>query len=309
MCTYLLQMRELFRWEREIPLAVQPPREELSRWLAQRESMWNDLEDDGYGALPLGERSYDAFDAQALNRELAANGMVYGAGYGRFQRPHFFLAELEREEIREGIRVLVSGREFARDLAAAPAALQGGTIYVRSDALRRWLWEKVEFWHARKGEGALQRALAAWDLEAGGEAALERMLEAETETMILHELGETRASEILGPAWEEMLGAVTDRRAELLARAVRDHLADCLSTLPCLLERDAKASIHFYFSQMDGMRRELFPMLSSAYGEWSASAAGKPLREAIARGTVHWERAARQLLASPGRADAGAFAL
>lgn len=309
MCTYLLQMRELFRWEREMPLAVQPPREDLSHWLAQRESMWNDLEDDSYVELPLGKRSYDAFDAQALNRELAANGIVYGAGYGRFRRPHFFLAELERDEMREGIRVLVSGRELARDLAAAPAALQDGTIYVRRDALRRWLWEKVEFWHTRKGEGALQRALAAWNIQAGGEAALERMLEAETETMILHELGEKHASGILGPAWEEMLGTATDRRAELLARAVRDHLADCLSTLPCLLARDAKASIHFHVSQIDGMRRELFPTLSAAYAEWSASGAEEPLREAIARGAAHWERAARELLASPARADAGAFVL
>ena len=71
---------------------------------------------------------------------------------------------------------------------------------------------------------------------------------------------------MLGPAWEDMLGAAADRRAELLARAVRDHLADCLSTLPVLLERDARASIHFHFSQMDGMRRELFPALAAAYG-------------------------------------------
>lgn len=309
MCTYLLQMRELFRWERAMPLATQPPREDVSRWLTEREAMWNELENDSYGTLPLGARHYDAFDAQGLNRELAARGMVYGAGYGHFQRPHFFLAELERDEMREGIRVLVAGREFARDLAAAPAALQDGTIYVRRDALRRWLWEKVEFWQTRKGDGALQRALAAWDLESGGDAALEHMVEAETETMILHELGEARATEILGSAWEEMLGAALDRRAELLARAVRDHLADCLSTLPSLLERDARASIHFYFSQMDGMRRELFPVLAAAYGEWSGSGAVKPLRKAIARGALHWQRAARELLASPPRADAGAFAL
>ncbi len=309
LCTYLLQMRELFRWEHAMPLAVQPPREDLSRWLTERETMWNEIEDDGYGTLPLGPRRYEAFEAQALNRKLAGERLVYGAGYGRFHRPHFFLAELERDEERDGIRVLVAGCEFARDLAAAPAAFQGGTIYVRRDALRRWLWEKVEFWQTRKGGGALQRTLEAWDLEAGGDAALERMVEAETETMILHELGEARAAAILGSAWEEMLGAVADRRAELLARAVRDHLADCLSTLPALLERDARASIHFYFSQLDGMRRELFPALAAGYGEWRDSGTETPLREAIGAGAAHWERVARELLAASPRNDVGAFAL
>lgn len=308
LCTYLLQMRELFRWEHEMPLAAQPPREELARWLAEREQMWNDFEDGAYGTLPLGTRRYEAFDAHGLNDALTADGLVYGAGYGRFHRPHFFLAELERDEERDGIRVLVAGCEFARDLAAAPAALQGETIFVRRDALRRWLWEKVEFWQARGREGALQCALDAWDLRSGDPVALERMLEAETETMILHELGEARAASILGAAWEEMLAALADRRAELLARAVRDHLADCLSTLPALLDRDARASMHFYFSQLDGMRRELFPSLAAAYGRWRSGAAG-PLRETIDAGVAHWERAARELLASPPRADAGAFAL
>ena len=309
LCIYLLQMRELFRWEHELALAAQPRREELSHWLTERETMWNDLEDDRYGPLPLGTRRYEAFEAHALNRELAADGLVYGAGYGRFHRPHFFLAELERDEQRDGMRVLVAGCDFARDLAAAPAALQGETICVRRDALRRWLWEKVEFWQTRKGEGALQRALEAWDLEAGGEAAFEHMVEAETETMILHELGEARAAAILGSAWEEMLGAVADRRAELLARAVRDHLADCLSTLPALLERDARASIHFYFSQLDGMRRELFPALAAAYGEWRDSGAAGGLLQAIGAGAAHWERVARELLAASPRNDAGAFSL
>jgi hypothetical protein len=309
LCTYLLQMRELFRWERAMPLATQPPKEDLSRWLAEREAMWNEIEDAGYGMLPLGARRYGAFEAQALNRELAADRLVYGAGYGRFHRPHFFLAALERDDQREGIRVLVAGREFARDLAAAPAAFQDGTIYVRRDALRRWLWEKVEFWRARKSAGALQRALEAWDLEADGEAPFERMVEAETETLILHELGEARVEAMLGPAWGEMLGAVVDRRAELLARAVRDHLADCLSTLPGLLRHGAEASIHFYVSQLDGMRRELFPALAAGYAAWRESEDVKPLQQAIDAGAAHWERAARELLASPPRTDARAFAL
>ena len=159
---------------------------------------------------------------------------------------------------------------------------------------------------------ALARALASWGLDAGDEAGFERMVAAETETLILHELGEARAGGLLGERWEEMLAALSERRAELLARAVRDNLADCLSTLPGLLEREAGASIHFYFSQFDGLRRELFPALTAAYREWRESGAAGALRPAIERGSEHWASVARRLLARPvpaGGGEARALAL
>jgi hypothetical protein len=310
MCIYLLQMRELYCWEHELPLAVQPQREALASWLTARETAWSGLESGDYGALPLDGRNHDPFDAGALNDALLPRGLVYGAGYGRFQRPHFFLAELEARETRDGVQVLVAGCEYARDIVAAPAMYRDDTILVRREALRRWLWDKVELWRARRNEGALGRAIASWGLEAGDAAAFERMVAAETETLILHELGEARAGGLLGERWEAMLAGLNERRAELLARAVRDNLADCLCTLPELLGRDAGASIHFYFAQFDGLRRELFPALAAAYGEWRASGERGALTQAIDRGAAHWSRVASELLAHPAqRSEPRAFAL
>ena len=309
MCTYLLQMRELYGWERGLALGAQPARADMSRWLAEREAAWRELEAQAYRPLPLGARELDPFDATAVNRELLAQGLVYGAGYGRFHRPHFFLAELVADSTREGVRVLVAGRELARDVWAIPAALQGEAIYVRRDALRRWLWEKVDFWRARRPGGALASALEHWGLAAGDDAAFERMVDAELETLVLHELGEARAGAKLGAAWEDMLAAMEDRRLEILARAVRDNLADCLSTLPGLLERDAHASLHFWFSQLDGMRREIFPALGTAYAAWRESGRAAALLEAVGAGAAHWERVARAFLISPSGADARAVAL
>jgi hypothetical protein len=309
MCTYLLQMRELYGWEQGLALGAQPARADMSRWLAEREAAWRELEEEGYRPLPLGARELDPFDATAVNRELHAQGLVYGAGYGRFHRPHFFLAELVADGTREGVRVLVAGRELARDISAIPAALQGGAIFVRRDALRRWLWEKVDFWRARRPGGALASALEHWGLAGDDDAAFERMVDAELETLVLHELGEARAGAKLGAAWEDMLAALEDRRLEILARAVRDNLADCLSTLPGLLARDAHASLHFWFSQLDGMRREIFPALGSAYAAWRESGRAAALLEAVGAGAAHWERVARALLTSPRGADARAVAL
>ena len=296
LCNYLLDMREFYRWEHEVPLARPLPRQELGSWISEREALWDGLRADALERLPVGARSYDAFEVEAINGALLPHGLVYGGGYGRFGKPHFFLAQLERREERQGLTLLVSGCEYARDLTAPPAALQGGAVFLRRDALRRWLWDKIEIWGVRKADGALKSALECHGFSADAEAALERMADAEAETLILHELGEAMAEPLLGPAWPDLIASFTGRRAEILARAVRDNLADCLSTLPRLLERESACSIHFYFANFEGMRSKLFPLLNQAYRRWRESGSPDALREAARAGSAHWHEAAHSLL-------------
>jgi hypothetical protein len=305
MCNYLLAMRELFRWERGIPLDRPLPQAELGAWIAAREARWNDLEESDFLPLPIGD-GLDPFDNAAANGRLAPLGLVYSGGLGRWGKPHFFLGELARREARHGLEVLVSEREHARDLFAPPAALRGGTVFLRLDALRRWLWEKTEIWGVKQAEGALKAALEGYGFADDAEAALARMAAAEGETLILHEIGEAQAEPLLGPAWREMLGGLSERRAELLARAVRDNLADCLSTLPALLERGASPSLHFYFANFEGLRRSLFPRLRSAYSAWRRTGEDADLRLACRDGQAHWQEAARRLLAVWRNDPAGA---
>jgi hypothetical protein len=42
LCTYLLGMREFFRWEHDIPYGVAPPREDVGRWISAREALWEE---------------------------------------------------------------------------------------------------------------------------------------------------------------------------------------------------------------------------------------------------------------------------
>ena len=296
LCNYLLEMREFFRWEHEVPLARALPRQELGSWISEREALWDGLQADALEPLHLGEHSYDAFEVGAINAALVPQGLVYGGGYGRFGKPHFFLAQLKRREERQGLTLFVSGCEYARDLTAPPAALLDGAVFLRQDALRRWIWDKTEIWGVRKAEGALKSALECYGFAAGAEAALERMAEQEAETLILHELGEAMAEPLLGPAWRDLIASFTGRRAEILARAVRDNLADCLSTLPRLIERDAAGSMHFYFANFEGVRSKLFPLLAQAYRGWRESGSLAPLCEAARAGSAHWHQAALSLL-------------
>jgi len=86
------------------------------------------------------------------------------------------------------------------------------------------------------------------------------------------------------------------RRSELFVRALRDHLADCLVTLPALLERDAAASLHFWFANLHGMRQALFPRLTAAYACWREGDGGVALRAAVAAGVHHWRQVCAQVL-------------
>jgi hypothetical protein len=296
MCTYLLAMREYYRWERGVAFDAPLVRADVGVWLAAREAEWESLEDADYRPLPLGAETVDPYDVDAVNRALVPEGMVYGAGIGRFGKPQFFVAALEREERRGGARVLVAGREHARDLDAAPAAMRGGTIYVRRESLARVLWEKAEAWSVRRADGALKAALDAHGYEEGSAAALERMVEAETETLILHEMGEHEAAALLGPGWERSLCALERRCAAILMRAVRDHLADCLVTLPELVERRADASLHLWFANLDGMRRDLFPRAQEAYRAWLGGDRGQALLATAKVGAEHWRHACGELL-------------
>src|SRR5574341_1746746 len=71
LCIYLLQLRELYRWEQELPLSAQPPKEDIAQWMMAREARWDSLAEEDYARLPLGGEYCDPFDAPALNHHLA----------------------------------------------------------------------------------------------------------------------------------------------------------------------------------------------------------------------------------------------
>jgi hypothetical protein len=295
LCTYLLEMREFYRWENGMALAEQPARAEVGKWIAERETLWQSFEKSDPLPLPIADRFIDPFDTAAINAALIPHGLVYGAGTGRFGKPQFYLGKLARVERRDGVEVLVSGREYARDLSAPPAALRDATVHLRMESLERWLWERFEVWAVKRPDGALKATLLAYGFDVDPDAALKRMAAAESETLIQHELGEFQAGERLGTEWRAMRAGTEDRRAELVLRAMRDNLADCLVTLPALLERRATASIHFWFSNFDGMRRELFPTLAQAYGAWNGGDQ-RAMESAVQAGREHWLTQCRRAL-------------
>jgi len=298
MCTYLLKMREFYRWEQGISLGLRLDNRVVGEWVERREQRWAQLLDDNsdFTELNWADRSYPVFTADPLNQVLSQNGYVYGGGYGRFGKPYFFIADLLRSEALQGYQIWITGREYARELVAPPAMAQGRTIYVRRESLRRMLWERVEEWSWRKRENALARAIGCYGFDTDRDRALDEMTENEMETAILHEIGEVVAGELIGEWWNDMLFAVSRTTAEALVRAVRDHLADCLSSLPAMLDAENTASLHFYFANMSPLRREIFPTLNQAYAKWLNNGDARPLKRAVREGKQHWLSVTDQIM-------------
>jgi len=295
LCIFLLKMREFYRWENDIPLLGALPREDVGRWMQERERMWETLESSNFEPLSVDGETVDPFDSGAINQALLPLGLVYSAGYGRFGKPHFFLGRLTEARRQNDFTVYVSSCEYARDLVAPPAMMLNDVVYVRQESLRRYLWERYEEWRLHPAEGAMARAVAAYGFDDNVENALDRMTVAETESVILHEVGEARAESLLGPEWSSMLAALARTKSEIMVRAVRDLLADCLATLPGLLERDRPEAIHFYFASLTDLRRHLFPEAMNAYRRW-LEGDHDAIFDLATAGHEHWLGVARRLL-------------
>ncbi len=299
MCIFLLKMREYFRWEHQIPLSHQLEKAAVSEWLLQKEQSWEDVEDQPYVPLRLESGEFDPFEAAKINLELNPLGYVYSSGYGVFNKPHFFLGKLKKTYQRSDITIYISTCEYARDLVAPPAMSQGDTIFIREESLRRMIWEKIEEWQwKRDPDTAMARVLRFYRSENDIERVLDHLCEHESNNVLLHEIGEAEAGKLLGAEWESMLNEIPRSKTELQLRAIRDHLADCMSTLPALLESENIPSLHFYFANFTAMRKELFPSAVNAYKQWVDTGQLTHISNAADSGKRYWSDLTRDVLAA-----------
>jgi len=296
LCIYLLKMREFYRWETQLPFSKKLDNNDIGGWLTKREGLWDEIDEAPLDQLHLNDQAFDCFESDAINKQLAQEKLVYSGGYGLYGKPVFFLGELLHKETLDDYTLYISGKELARDLAAPPGMLQNKTVYIRRESLRRFIWEKFEesLWH--KQQNPLSRALQCYDFKSQPEAALEKMTDNEVDTVLHHEIGEIQAGKILGESWDKMITDLPHSQAEIMARSVRDNIADMLSTLPKLLDNNETAQIHFYFANLSSMRKMIFPSLPSAYKCWLEDKDTTQLKSLIDIAAKHWINMAEQML-------------
>jgi len=159
---------------------------------------------------------------------------------------------------------------------------------------------------------------------------LEDILEAYLEAFVYHEIAEIRDPVFDRALWRELVAAFPHTAVELLARSVKDLLADTSPEGPLarMIERRSSVPVGLYAAFQDGMASEIFPQLRPAYlafsasGDWdrisAAVSAGRSrarsyadaitaiFREGTRRGDPQWAAAAieRRLLTPLCRKDA-----
>jgi hypothetical protein len=296
LCVYLLKMRELYRWEKKLPLTEPLSQKAIGEWLIARERLWDSLAESSFAHLPINEQYYDPFETQAINQILLPQAVIYSAGYGTRCNPSFFIGKLWQQQWRQEIEILIADEEYARELNAPPAMSLGNTIIIRRESVRRTLWERIEEWQWKKPNNHLAQLLDHYQVEKDIETALTQMTNDEMENMIAHEIGEIQINHLLGEDWEQMLIALANSQAERIARGVRDHLADCLVTLPQLLANKQLAPILLYWANLKGMRQALFPSLIKALQKNMFETQLDNLNEIIQKGQTFWLNQARFLL-------------
>ena len=292
LCVYLLKMREMYRWEQGLDFKTALTTNDVGDWLTAREGVWDDLEAQEYKLLQIDGKSYEPFDNDLINTLLDKKKLVYNAGLGLRCRPHFFIAELEETVEHAEYTVYISGKEYARDMAAPPAMAQGNHIFIRRESLRRVIWEILDDAFVAGLDNPLTRAMSFYNFDINVEEALNQMAETEIEYVIQHEIGEVKAGQILGESWNsmtaELAGVKVRTQAEIMLRAIRDHLADSISTLPLLLKNFNESSIHFYFGNMTAMRKYLAPSLINAYEYWYKTKDTSQLDEYSETAQLYW---------------------
>ena len=296
LCVYLLKMREFYRWERQHTFSEKLSKNDIGDWLTRREDLWEKVESDDYHPITIASKNFDPFDSQNINNSLISQNLIYSGGYGVKNKPHFFLADLENKETINDYTIYISGKEYARDLTSPPAMSHNKTIYIRRESFKRLLWERTDEWRWNKPENAMARSIRCYDFDNDLENALSKMTDNELDAAVLHEIGEIQAGKKL-VGWHQMMNDISFTQAEIMARAVRDHYADTLHTLPTLIKNNNQASIHFYFANLTNMRKHIFPSLMKAYDKWCESKNISIIEKTVSTSLGHWQTIAEEMLA------------
>ena len=214
LCIYLLKMREFYRWEKQYAFSEKLSSDDIGNWLSQREALWDKIENQDYHSLPIAAVEHDPFDSQTINQIILSENLVYSGGYGVKDKPHFFLADLEKKQTINGYTIYISGKEYARDLTAPPAMSQHNTIYVRRESFKRLIWERIDEWRWNKPENAMAKAIRCYGFDNDLDKALSNMTNNELDAAILHEIGEIQAGEKLA-GWQQMMSDISFTQAEI----------------------------------------------------------------------------------------------
>ena len=288
-CGLAMRLRDLYKWEKGLEPWIEKDSTEILTWIGEKEDIWEDLVDQEFHAISLEGKKYDPFEVDGINGVLEPYRLIYGAGYVHSLKPTFFLGRLEEKRRVNGHIVYILGRELARDILTIPALSQGDSVFIRKESAKFFFWDHI-FFINKSGKNALKFAFENHGLiEQRPEHLhrnLDRIFDAELETYIHHELGELKETAFDREAWRDIIANYSHTPIELLARTVKDLLADTNEhgVLQYITREKRTASLGFYVAFLDGLRKELFPELINAFPEFVRTRNWQTIDRAVSSG-------------------------
>lgn len=265
-CTLVLKLRNLYKWEHGLQPWQEPESAELLDWIEAKEDYWEAIIGETFHQLPINGMDVDPFSLQSANELLASQGLAYGAGYGRSMKAVFFIADIKEQKIIEGCPVTILGKESARELSSPFAMLQGDIIYIRKEPMRFYFWDHIQETipscksakhYALDSYGVLNK-----DLSFNRDLLIERfdsLVDQEMDIFIYHEVGEKHENVLDSASLKKIISAYPDSAIELLSRSIKDILADTheRGLISHIITHQKKSSLGFYRVFLDGMRKML----------------------------------------------------
>ncbi len=300
-CGLALRLRDLYKWEHRLNPWEEKDTSEILDWIGQKEALWEKLADAKHSNIEIQGKVYDLFDTSAINAVLEPQGLFYGAGYAFSLKPTFFLAEIENKRQNNGYTVYTLGRELARDLLTLPALTQEQQVLLRTDSARMFLWDQMVY-IKKSGRPALRFALEHCGLKTPDSEAMQQHLSAilaeQKDNYIYHEIGELSDSTFDANIWREVIATFPHSPVELLARALKDLLADThpSGTLHHLIENRKFAGLGFYAAFLDGMLKELFPHLREAFINFTKTGNWRIIKDATIAGHQHAKNVSAEMI-------------
>ncbi len=276
MCTMVLKLRNLYKWENNIQPWKEPEAADLLDWIDAKENYWATIAEKPFQPIAINKKNLSPLDATTVNTTLADERLVYSAGYGRSMKAVFFLAEVLEQKTVEGCPVLISGKELAKEMASPFAMTQESSIYIRQEPLRYFLWDYIQELRS-SCRISLRHALKFYDLLDDGQLSQERfkdkldhIVEQEMNLFIYHEVGEVLQASFDSRALQTIIAHFPGSVIEFVGRALKDVLADthAKGVLTYIIKERRESSLSLYIGFLDGLRKQLFPEIFDAFEQF-----------------------------------------
>lgn len=280
MCTMVLKLRNLYKWQKALEPWEEPEPSDLLEWIDAREHYWQTIVDQPYRFLSFDGVNYSPDDVAAINDKLRSSGLVYGSGYGGSMKAVFFLADRIEQRSVCGCRVIIMGKQRAKEMASPFAMAQQGVVYIHKDNLRYFLWDQIQelrscsraaFRHAMELHGVIQNGKLEQSLL---KTKFDTIVEEEMDLFVYHEVGEILQTTLDSAMLERIVTTFPASVIELVCRSLKDILADThpQGLLHHLISERREASLSLYVGLLDGMRKELFPEIFEAFKKFCGGA-------------------------------------